>query len=111
MKKFLTILGLISVLSMGSAAFAAPPQSPGHHHPQVIHAGHSYHRPPHLGDYGHVPPPPPPRYHRHYGGSAVIGGALVRRSCWNNYFYDSRMSFCDDYVYRPNFGGGIYIRF
>ena len=109
MKKFLAFLGLVSVLSLSAPASAAPP-SRGHHG-QVIHAGHSYHRPPHHGGYGHVPPPPPPRYHRPYGGSAVIGGVLVRRSCWNNYFYDSRMSFCDDYVVRPNFGGGIYIRF
>lgn len=108
MKKFLSILSLISVLSLGNAAMAAPP--PQHGAGGHIHAGSSVHRPSHGEGYGQVPPPPP-SYHRHHGGSAIIGGVLARRSCWNNYFYDSRLMYCDDYYTRPYYGGGIYIRF
>lgn len=109
MKKFIAILGLVSVLSLNAPAFAAASAHRGPHHSQVIRAGHSYHRPPHHHNGWGAPPPH--RYHRPYGGSAVIGGVLVRRSCWNNYFYDSKMSFCDDYIVRPHAGSGIYIRF
>lgn len=111
MKKFLSLLGLMAVLGMSAPAFAAPPppRGPmGAQGGQVIHAGAGMHRQPHYDRGWGAPPPPRGHFNR---GNAVIGGVLVRRSCWNNYFYDSRMSFCDDYVVRPHFGGGIYIRF
>lgn len=112
MKKFLSLIGLIAIMSMSAPTFAAPPQGgpmgPARGH--VIHAGPGMHRPPHHGGNWGAPPPPPPREH-YRRGHAVMGGVLVRRSCWDNYFYDSRMTFCDDYFVRPHLRGGIYIRF
>ena len=63
MKKVLSLLGLIAILSMLSPVYARG-------HGEVIHAGPGMHRQmrPHGGWY--APPPPP---HKHYRGSAVIG--------------------------------------
>lgn len=114
MKKVLSLLGLIAVISMTNLAQAAPPPPPGGHgHGHVVAAGPGHagmHRPAH----GHYAPPPPPPHRHYYRGGAVIGGVLARRSYWRYpYECDYRLGWCDDFYYvpRPYHRNGVYINF
>ena len=96
MKKVLSVLGLIAVLSMSTPAFAAPggpgghgPGGPGGHR---IHAG-AHHRP-------HVAP-----RHHHGGGVRIHVGHHPRHGYWRTYrssywgdpWCDYRLGFYDPY--------------
>lgn len=112
MKKVLSLLGLLAVISMTNSVQAAPPPPPPGHHGQIVVAGpgHGMHRPPR----GHYAPPPPPPGRHYYKGSAVIGGVLARRSYWRYpYECDYRLGWCDDFYYPPRhcYQNGVYINF
>ena len=113
MKKVLSVLSLLALLSVAMPANAAPPPAGGGHGGgQMVQAGPGFrgHGDPHRGDWG-APPPPPRAYHGR--GSIVVGGVLARRSYWGYpYGYDCRLGWCDDFfpppppIYRPS---GVYI--
>ena len=120
MKKVLSVLGLIGILSLAAPVNAVPIGGPGgphggHHGGQMVVAGPNYgHRPPRGGrQWG---PPPPPHYNR---GGAIVGGVLARRSYWGYPYCDYRLGWCDDFYYRPcpppplpaGFSTGVFIRF
>lgn len=107
MKKVLSVLGLIAVLSMTTPAFAAPggPGGPGGHGGphgggHRIHAG-AHHKP-------HIAP-------RHHGGAVVRVGHHPRHSYWHGYrtgywgspWCDYRLGCCPyPYVYP---GVGVHV--
>ena len=121
MKKVLSVLGLIAILSMTSPAMAAPHGHGGpgghgpHHGGHRIHAG-AHHRP-HMA----------PRHH--HGGGMVYVGHHPRHSHWHGYrtgywgspWCNYRLGLCDPYLYPPcrphagiHFpvgGAGVSIRF
>lgn len=124
MKKVLSLLGLVAILSMVSRV--SPAYAGGHGqnihagagmhssvrphgggHGQVVHAGAGMHRPMPPRGGGFAPPPPPPR--RYYGSSAIVGGVFARRGYWCPAYCDYRLGWCDYYM--PGFGSSIYIRF
>ena len=99
MKKVLSVLGLIALLSMTTPAFAAPHGGPhggppGRHHGGGHHV--STHRPPHM------------HHHRpHHGGISVHAGHPRHRywggygfSYWGGYRCNYRLGYCGDY-YSP----------
>ena len=125
MKKVLSVLGLIAILSMTTPAFAAPgghggPGGPGgpHHGGNRIHAG-AHHR-------HHVAPP-----RHHHGGMTIHAGGHhhprhshwygYRSSYWGSPWCDYRLGWCDPCyygpcrphagVYLPVGGAGVSIRF
>ena len=119
MKKFLSVLSIITILSMMTPAFADPgrhsgPGGPGgghHRAPHHISAGHH-----HRHSIRHHHPAPPPRIHNyhHHGAHVHVGGVLARRSYWGYpYGCDYRLGWCDDYYYsrpiRPYYGSGVYV--
>ena len=118
MKKTLSVLGLIAILTMSPPAFAAPggPGGPGGHGPgggHKIQAG-THHRP-------HMAP-------RHHGGITVHTGHHPRHHHWYGYrtgywgspWCDYRLGWCDPYyppyspyagVYVPMGGASFSVRF
>lgn len=110
MKKVLSVLGLLSVLSLVLPANAAPPPPKyGHNGSQIIVSGSSYVNRPPVRRYNRYAPPP-----RHYGNRV-----FVRHGCWNNPYYNGRLGWCDDFYFRPcppppphsGFSTGVFIRF
>ena len=106
MKKVLSVLGLIAILSMSTPAFAAPGghggpkgHGPGGHR---IHAG-AHHR-------YHIAP-------RHHHGGVTIHTGYSRSTCWGQPWCDYRLGYCDSYyypsprVYVPMGGASFSIRF
>ena len=114
MKKILSVLGLIAVLSMSTPAFAAPggPGGPGGHGggpgrhggPGMHGGGHRIH----AG--AHHRPHMAPRHH-HHGGVRIYTGHYPRHSYWYGYrggywgspWCDYRLGWCDPYYY-PGIG-------
>lgn len=97
MKKVLSLLGLIAILSMLSPVYARG-------HGEVIHAGPGMHKHmhPHRGCY--TPPS-----HRHYKCPSVNSRVSVRRNYWGPTCCGCRLGWCD--YYTPQYGSSIYIRF
>ena len=115
MKKVLSVLSLITILSLTSPAFAGPgghggpaghgPHGGGGHR---IHAG-AHHRP-------HIAP-----RHHHHGGIRIYTGHYPRHARWYGYRHgywgnpwcDYRLGWCDDFYgpIRPFGGMGVSIRF
>ena len=107
MKKVLSLLGLIAILSSTIPCYAH-----GGHGGEIIqagpHHGRNMGRPPMERNWGTPPPPPIPRYNRN---SVIVGGALVRHSCWGYYdcYYD-RLGWYDDFYYPPvRYRNNMYI--
>lgn len=115
MKKVLSLLGLIAILSSTVPCYAHGGGPMGGHGGQIVQAG-----PHHGGNMGRPPmdrnwgaPPPPPRYNR---GTVFVGGVLARRSCWGySDCYYNRLGCYDDFYYPPRpprppiYNGGMYI--
>ncbi len=109
MKRVISLLSLIAIISITAPAYAAPPGGgppgppPGGH---VLHAGPGIHRGhPHPAGL-RTPPPPPPRYYR---GSAIIGGVLAGRSCWGYPYCDYRVGMYGYYPQPCYYGSGVYL--
>ncbi len=113
MKKVLTILGLIAILTMTTPVMAHDGHyRHAHRHGNCIHAGHHYrkhvthhhihHVRPHHGVTIHSGYHPRHRYRSSYGAD-----------CWGSNWCNRRLGWCDDF-YTPcgSFGGfGVSIRF
>ena len=110
MKKVLSVLGLLGILSLTLPANAAPPPPRGGHHGgQVVVSRSSYvNHPPMRGSYRYTQPP-----HR------CNNGVWARRGYWGNPCYGNRLGWWDDCYYRPcppppppaGFSTGVFIRF
>ena len=110
MKKVLSVLGLIAILSMTTPVMAAP-GGHGHGGPRGHHGGgHRIHAGAH-----HRPHMAPHHRHHHHGGVMIHTGHYPRHSYWHGYRHgywgshwcDYRLGFCDPYCYRPH--AGIYL--
>lgn len=95
MKKVLSILSLVTILSMFTPVFAAPGGGHGGHHGNHrIHVG-THHRP-------HITP------RHHHGGIRIHLGScprhghwrFYRSSYWDNTWCDYRLGFVDPYYCR-----------
>ena len=81
MKKILSFLGLLAVLSMATPVMAAPPGSPGHgprgphNGGHIVNAGHRHRH--HMAPIHH-------HSHRH-GGIIIHTGHYPRHSYWHGY--------------------------
>lgn len=111
MKKVLSILSLVAILSLGTPAMAAPhggnvgmpPDMGGRGH--VVHAG-VHHRP-------NMAPP----HHGHHGGVVVNAGcprhsywSRCRAGYWSNTWCDYRLGWCEPCPPPPPYGphAGVY---
>ena len=121
MKKVLSVLGLIAILSMTTPVMAAP-GGHGHGGPSGHHGGGhriqagAHHRP-HIA---------PHHSHHHPGGVMIHTGHYPRHSYWHGYRHDYwgstwcdyRLGYCTPYYYSPHAGiyfpvggAGVSIRF
>lgn len=110
MKKVLSVLGLLGILSFASPVNAAPPPpTGGHYGGQVVVSGSSYvNRPTMRRSYRYASP-------RHYGS-----GVFVRHGYWGNSCYGNRLGWFDNCYYNPcsppppppaGFSTGFFINF
>lgn len=111
MKKVLSVLSLVAVLSITAPVFAAPDghRGPARHGEHHIRAGH-HHR---HHSHHHVRP------YRH-GGVSIYAGSprhsywnAYRRGAWRRYGCDYRLGYCDFLppFYYPASGIGLNIHF
>jgi len=126
MKKFLSILAIVTLLT--STSVMAAPGGPGGHGgpggPGGPRGGHVARAggPEHMGGPRHNPPP---RVHRRsHHGVALYTGLGARHCYWGSPYCDYRVGWYDDCYYYPpepyyiryphrplGWGGGIFINF
>ena len=122
MKKFLSILAIVTLLT-STSVMAAPGGPGGHGGPGGPRGGHVARAggPEHMGGPRHTPPP---RVHRRsHHGVALYTGLGARHCYWGSPYCDYRVGWYDDYYYLPEpyyvryphrplgWGGGIFINF
>ena len=116
MKKVLSVLSFLAILSTSSVMAAPPPPPGGHGGPRGGVERRVPPPPPHGRPHGHIAP----SYHRYHGGAVAVGlGA--RPAYWGYPYrrhrlicpYDYYSPYCDGYGYYPpaNVGIGFYFGF